>query len=292
MTPVVETVKTVNSFLRTLVAMVAVGLITVASWMGYQNFNASDLALAEKEAALSKAQDELEAQRAKTEVAEQQVQKQQQEIVTLNADVAAKAAEIATQKIEIERLDTALAFLKVNHRLAELKVIEQGTDEKSGEAFSVIEFVEVNDDGAPIDKPRQFRIRGDIVYIDYWIVKFEDEYIETSDLDRSTSICLFRRIFGEFQQPQEGYVLDEVGVRPTAYARGGQASEFEQKIWDDFWNIANDPEKAKQLGIRAAHGEADYTKLQAGKKYKIELRASGGLTITPGESAEEKKAPL
>ncbi len=292
MTPVVETVKTVNSFLRTLVAMVAVGLITVASWMGYQNYNASDIALAEKEEALTKAQDELVAQRAKTEVAEQQVQKQQQEIVVLNADVQAKAAEIATQKIEIERLDTALAFLKVNHRLAELTVIEQGTDEKSGEDFSVIEFVEVNDDGAPIDKPRQFRIRGDIVYIDYWIVKFEDEYIETSDLDRSTSICLFRRIFGEFQQPQEGYVLDEVGVRPTAYARGGQASEFEQKIWDDFWNIANDPEKAKSLGIRAAHGEADYTKLQAGKKYKIELRASGGLTITPGESVEEKKAPL
>lgn len=292
MAPVVETVKTVNSFLRTLIAMVAVGLITVASWLGYQNFNASDLALAEKDAALAKAIDEREEQRAKAEAAEQQVQKQQQEIVTLNADVVAKATEIANQKIEIERLDTALAFLKVNHRLAELKVIDQGTDEKSGESFSVIEFVEVNEEGAPLDKPRQFRIRGDIVYIDYWIVKFEDEYIETSDLDRSTSICLFRRIFGEFQQPQEGYVLDEVGVRPTAYARGGKASEFEQKIWDDFWNIANDPEKAKELGIRAAHGEADYTKLQKGKKYKIELRASGGLTITPGEPAEEKKAPL
>jgi hypothetical protein len=285
MTPVVETVKTVNSFLRTLTAMVAVGLITVASWLGYQNFAASDIALAEKEAALTKAKDELEAQRAKAEAAEQQVQKQQQEIVTLNAD-------IAKQKIEIERLDTALVFLKVNHRLAELTVVDQGTDEKSGESFSVIEFVEVNEEGAPLDKPRQFRIRGDIVYIDYWIVKFEDEYIETSDLDRSTSICLFRRIFGEFQQPQEGYVLDEVGVRPTAYARGGKASEFEQKIWDDFWNIANDPEKAKELGIRAAHGEADYTKLQKGKKYRIELRASGGLTITPGESAEGAKPPL
>jgi hypothetical protein len=285
MAPVVETVKTVNSFLRTLTAMVAVGLITVASWLGYQNFAASDIALAEKEAALSKVKDELEAQRAKAEAAEQQVQKQQQEIVTLNADIAAKA-------IEIERLDTALVFLKVNHRLAELTVIDQGTDEKSGESFSVIEFVEVNEEGAPLDKPRQFRIRGDIVYIDYWIVKFEDEYIETSDLDRSTSICLFRRIFGEFQQPQEGYVLDEVGVRPTAYARGGKASEFEQRIWDDFWNIANDPEKAKGLGIRAAHGEADYTKLQKGKKYKIELRASGGLTITPGETADGKKPPL
>jgi hypothetical protein len=292
MAPVVETVKTINSFLRTLVAMVAVGLITVASWLGYQNFNASDIALAEKEAALSQAKEELESQRAKTVAAEQRVQQQQQEIATLNADVVAKTAEIANQKIEIERLDTALTFLKINHRLAEITVVDQGTDEKSGEDFSVIEFVEVNDEGAPIDRPRRFRIRGDIVYIDYWIVKFEDQYIETSDLDRSTSICLFRRIFGEFQQPQEGYVLDEVGVRPTAYARGGKASAFEQKIWDDFWNIANDQEKAKRLGIRAAHGEADYTKLQKGKKYKIELRASGGLTIKPGEATAGNKAPL
>lgn len=292
MAPVMETVKTVNSFLRTLIALAAVGLVSIASWLGYQNFRGDEIALAEKEAALSKAQEELESERAKAVAAELRVKKQQEEITTLSADVVAKTAEIADQKIEIERLDTALAFLKVDHRLAEIKVIDQGTDEKSGEPFSTIEFVEVNDEGAEIDQPRQFRIRGDIVYIDYWIVKFEDVYIETSDLDRSTSICLFRRIFGEFQQPQEGYVLDEVGVRPTAYARGGKASEFEQKIWDDFWNIANDPEKAKGLGIRAAHGEAVSTKLQKGNKYKLELRASGGLTITPGEPVDAKKPPL
>lgn len=283
MPPVMETVKTVNSLLRTFIALAVVSMVGLASWLGYRNFHEDDLALARKEAELSQAQADLDAERAKAAAAEAEVKKQRQEITTLSADVAAKAQEIAQQKLEIDRLDTALTLLKVDHRLAELKVVEQGVDETTGESFSVIEFVEVNDDGAPIDKPRQFRIRGDIVYIDYWTVKFEDKYIENSDLDRSTSLCLFRRIFGEFQQPQEGYVLDEVGVRPTAYARGGKASEFEQKIWDDFWNIANNPEQAKALGIRAAHGEASYTKLQPGKTYRLELRASGGLTITPGE---------
>jgi hypothetical protein len=60
-------------------------------------------------------------------------------------------------------------------------------------------------------------------------------------------------------------------------------SDFEKQIWDDFWNIANDPQRAQQLGIRAAHGEAVSVQLRPGKTYRLQLRASGGLTITPAQ---------
>ena len=123
------------------------------------------------------------------------------------------------------------------------------------------------------------------MYVDYWIVKFLDEYVEQADMLRSTSICLFRRLFSEFQEPNDGYQLDAVGIQPRAYSRGGQSSEFEQKIWNDFWNIANNPKRAEQLGIRAAHGEAVSIKVRVGKRYRLELRASGGLTILPAEDA-------
>jgi hypothetical protein len=58
-------------------------------------------------------------------------------------------------------------------------------------------------------------------------------------------------------------------------------SDFEKKIWDEFWTIANDEAKANEMGIRAAHGEAPSMKLQKGKSYKVLLRASDGLSITP-----------
>jgi hypothetical protein len=63
-------------------------------------------------------------------------------------------------------------------------------------------------------------------------------------------------------------------------------SDFERAIWSDFWNISNDPERARQMGIRAAHGEAVAARLRIGNKYRVELRASGGLSITPIRIAE------
>jgi hypothetical protein len=75
--------------------------------------------------------------------------------------------------------------------------------------------------------------------------------------------------------------LDTVGSRPTAYSRGTEMSEFERKIWNDFWLIANDPSRAAELGIVAAHGTAVGQRVRPGMTYEIELRATGDMTIKP-----------
>jgi hypothetical protein len=147
-----------------------------------------------------------------------------------------------------------------------------------------IEFVDINDQGQEIGKPKTFDIKGDMIYVDYLTVNFEDKYIEKSDLDRATSIALFQRIFGEHQEPAKGFQLDTVGTRPTAYARGTQMSDFEKKIWDDFWLIANDNKRAQELGIDAIQGKAVAIRAQPGKSYEIELRSTGDMTIRPIES--------
>ena len=64
------------------------------------------------------------------------------------------------------------------------------------------------------------------------------------------------------------------------YGRGGEMSEFEKKIWGDFWEVANSETKQNELGIRAVHGEAPSIKVKKGKAYRVDLRASGGLSIT------------
>jgi hypothetical protein len=125
-----------------------------------------------------------------------------------------------------------------------------------------------------------------MVYIDYLRVTFDDKYIEQADLDRSTAIALFQRIFGEHQEAADGFHLDTVGTRPTAYARGTDMSDFEKKIWGDFWLIANDSQRATELGIHAAHGSAVSMRVQPGKSYEIELRATGDMTIRPMDTSE------
>ena len=58
-------------------------------------------------------------------------------------------------------------------------------------------------------------------------------------------------------------------------------SPLERDIWANFWEYANSPAKSKQAGLRAAHGEAPSIRLELGKRYRVELRASAGLSIVP-----------
>lgn len=278
MASTMEGISTINSFLRTILAMFVVGAISVGSWFGYQTYNKHDIAARKSAEELATATKELEASKknleAKTaELAVKTQQIQEQEI------------QIASLKQDVDRLATSLALMKVDHRLAKLTVTDQGTDESTGQPFSLVEFVELNDEGNPIDTPREFRVRGDLVYIDNWIVKFDDKYIEQADLERGTSLILFHRIFGDKQQPADGFPLDEKDKRPKAYALGRKETDLEKKIWGDFWNIANNEKLAHEMGIRAAHGGAVSMKVQKGKTYRVIMRSTGDLSIVPEEKA-------
>ncbi len=256
-----ESVRTFNSALRTLIFAVLVGGAGVAGWQGYSLYNEPQQKLAAK----------------------------QEELDLLRVDLAAREEELAglgqeldEKNQQLDRARTSLRLLKLSHRIARFRVLDQVESEESGRKLTTIEFYEVNNEGAPIDDRRKkFEIEGEHIYVECLVAKFDDKYVERADLDRSTAICLFQRIFGEYQQPQEGYQLDEMGSSPTSYARGGQISEFEQKIWDDFWNIASDRKKAAELGIRAAHAIAPSTRVKKGMTYELELRSTGEFSLVP-----------
>jgi hypothetical protein len=269
-----ENLSTINSFLRTLIGIVVLGGVGATGYFGYTTYNAKEREAKKQAQALAKAEETL----ADTK---NLLSKAKAEVASKIAELETKNAEIVKLNENIDKLETAITLLKVDHRVARLTAVDQTTDFVNGEASTLIEFVELNDEGQPIDTPRQFRIRGDVVFLDNWIVKFDDKYVQDNDLERGTSLVLFRRIFGEMQQPIDGYPLDPVGSAPRAYARGSRMSDFERRIWDDFWSIANDPAEADKLGIRAAHGQAVSMKVQKGRSYKVQLRASDGLSIVP-----------
>jgi len=123
------------------------------------------------------------------------------------------------------------------------------------------------------------------------VVKFDDKYIEQADIHRSTSLVLFRRIFGNQQKPDDGFALDAEGSNPRAYSSGGKTSDLERKVFGDFWKVANDKQKQMELGIRAAHGEAPNIKVEKGKSYRIMLRASGGVSLNPDMPVRKRIKP-
>jgi hypothetical protein len=278
-----DTVSTVNTTLRTLLMLVLVGGAGYGGYKAYEMYNEPREKLADKQA-------QLDAARKSLVRANEDLAARQHEISELNSALADKTA-------QVERLEVNLRLLKVRHRLARLTVLDQrdrqqeagnrptqaAEDQPSTNLITRIQFVEVNDRGDAIGEAKQFNIVGDMVYIDYLRVTFDDKYIEQSDLDRSTAIALFQRIFGEHQEAAEGFQLDTVGTRPTAYARGTQMSDYERKIWDDFWLIANDRQRAAELGIHAAHGSAVSMRVKPGMTYEVELRATGDMTIRPVE---------
>ncbi|MBX3415573.1 MAG: hypothetical protein KF708_23010 [Pirellulales bacterium] len=251
-----------NSLLRTFLATALAAVLGYGAWLGYQTYHAHELAL--------QAKDE--------ELAERQAQ-----IDALELDVAAKAQ-------QIERLETAMQLLKVDERVAQIVVLDQTAPREGDHGKTLFRFSEVDQEGNPIGDAKTITIEGDIVYLDAWVVKYLDEHVEQADPLRATSVCLFRRIFGEFQQPTEGFVIDAQGSRPSAYG-GAEMSDFEREIWANFWEYANDPERARASGIRAAHGEAPSIKLQAGKLYRVQLRASDGLSIVADDLPAALRGP-
>jgi hypothetical protein len=271
-----ETIRTANSAARTGLFALLMAMASIVGWKGYSVYNEPQLQLAEKQREL----DALSGQLASVRT----------DLATSNERVQRLTTEVEIKKAMIAKLETAMGFLKLRHRLAHLRVLDQSEDDESGEVISTIEFYEVNEEGEPVSDERQkFEIVGERVYVECLVAKFDDKFVEENAIDRNTAICLFQRIFGEHQEPKDGFAIDQVGSVPASYARYGEPSSFERHIWKEFWNIAANPAKAKELGIRAAHADAPSIRVNEGVTYELELRTTGEFTLRPlsGPAADE-----
>ncbi len=246
--------SSVNTFLRTIVLAAAVGLGGWLTWIVESRLSGNERALEERD----------------------------QRIGELTTQVAEREVRIGELDAEVDSLSAALRLLKVDHRLARIEVLEQTPVAGDAGDLAVetrIRFTEMGPDGRPLNEGREIVVEGDVVYVETLVVKFGDEFVEQGDALRGTSICLFKRVFGENQRPSEGTELDSEGAQPAAYADDRVDDALYRELWQNFWDYANDPEKAREKGVRALHGEAPFMKVRPGQSYKLELRSSGGLSI-------------
>ena len=217
-------------------------------------------------------------------------------LLTPNGDPADKAriseleVKVGELEGEIAKREVQLKYLRQRTRVARVDEVVHNPEPGSvGEGITSFRFQEVDEAGNPLGPSQPFSIRGDIAYFEALIVKFDDEFVESNDLLKGSSLLLFRRIFGEYQAPVDGFPLDTVGQRPHGYESDSpEGSLFYRDLWSRFWEYSLEPEVARQAGVRAMHGEAPFVKLVPGKAYEIDLRSSEGMVI---RVVDEKTPP-
>ncbi|MFT7465409.1 MAG: hypothetical protein ACI9EF_003776 [Pseudohongiellaceae bacterium] len=209
-----------------------------------------------------------------------------EKIAELTGELRLSAEVLAEREAEIEDLGRAMRYLKVDRRRARLTVLEQHRDASDGLVETRVRFTELATDGTPFGPGIEAVLPGRFAYIESLVIKFNDDHVEQGDSWRGASLCLFRRMFTEDQRPEDGLILDPVGVEPLAYGGDGDGSEV-APLWRRFWDYANDPEAAREAGVRAIHGEAPFIELRPDASYLLELRASGGLSLRR-EEAEQR----
>ncbi len=256
-----DTVSLFNTTVRTLLGVVVVGGLSLGSYFGYSIFTDSSL----KDKALNQANKRVE---------------------ELKVTIEERDEEIKQKQAKIEAQATALRFLKFTRQLARITV-KSILKDGDGQTRMVVDFVELDSTGRELTEAKRFEVLGDEVFVDAFIVKFNDSFIETGiDPERKSSICMFRRVFGSKQMADDDNGRTQIykkerqdNTHPLSYSHGQVLSPLEERIWKNFWEIANDPDQQNELGISSNHGQAVSIKPIEGKSYQIRLRASDGLSL-------------
>lgn len=199
--------------------------------------------------------------------------------------------EAARLREEVDRLERERQALKQvvenltsEDRVAEVHVIDQVqagemlNGEPAPTTVTTIEFIELDRDGHPLPSKR-FIIQDNVIFFDAWVLKFDSEHVALGDALRGKNLALFRRIYGENQEPSRGFPIDASSEVPNIFRINPEASEFEQQLWARFWDLAKNPELADEQGVSVVQGEAVYMPMCRGEVWSLTLQNNGGLNI-------------
>ncbi len=165
--------------------------------------------------------------------------------------------------------------LAAARRVAQVDVIRQRTDD-SGHTISTLLWQEIGPDGT-LGKPAAVEAVGRLVYFEALVIKFAHNLVGEGDPERGTSLAMFRRIFGDRQAPESVSDLDRAARPPIVDP--SQPVGIQQELWDQFWELVDDPALAQRYGVRVAQCEAPAVPLRSGELWEVSLDAAGGLNL-------------
>ena len=181
-----------------------------------------------------------------------------------------------------QRLEARAAMLeRLNRtqRRAHLEIPRQRMDADGRIAETDILFVELDEDGTELSR-QTFTVPGDVLFVDAWTVKFDQEQVAQGHPLFGRTLILLRRIYSDRMAPTDGLTIDTPGAVPPAYAVS-EIGRFQQRLWAHFWQIATDADLAASMGVRVAQGEAVYKPVRSGQAFELIVDAVGGMNLVP-----------
>jgi len=175
-------------------------------------------------------------------------------------------------------LKKVIERLSAESRVADVLVTKSEYDEETEKIMTTIKFLEYDAAGKAL-KPKYFKFYGNIIQFQALVIRFQDRLVQSGDKIRGKSAFLFLKAFVlEGKATQEFLITETEGV-PAGYKIPGEKSEFEARLWEEFWNYALDPEARERSGIKNAQIEAPGTMFLPGSIYTIFIEHDGGLRI-------------
>lgn len=191
------------------------------------------------------------------------------------ADVRALKAKVDELEQERTRLVEYARRLTASRRVAQVDVLDQRTIEP-GRSVTTLRWQEIGHDGS-LGVPQTVDVFGTTAYFEAMVIKFEHDRVGKAEPGRTESLALFRRIFGDQQEPTGGFKLPDAANPTTAAAK--EEDPIGNMLWTRFWDFIEDRRIAEQFGVRIAQLEAPAVPVRPGQTWQITLDAAGGLNI-------------
>ena len=199
---------------------------------------------------------------------------------------------------ENKQLRRAVANLTQESQIGYAKVISQ--QKRDGQIFTKLRFRETDrSDRLKTILEKEYEVEGDVIYFDALIIKFGSEAVMDG---RERALYLWRRVYGEKMKPEDGFLIESEGKEPERYAdifskldkghnsrfwhvfdkilfgyRNKSLAVIKDKFWTEIWNLGDDPERLKAIGVKAVYGNVIYKRLKPGLIYIFKIDNSGNL---------------
>ncbi|MFH1846472.1 MAG: hypothetical protein ABH869_02825 [Candidatus Omnitrophota bacterium] len=168
--------------------------------------------------------------------------------------------------------------LEAESRIAEILVANVQYDEEEKKLKTTIKFLEYDTEGTPLE-PKYFTFPGNIIQFQSLVIRFDNIHIRNADKLRGKSAYLFWKVFMLDGKNTQEYDITDASQAPKGYKVEGDRSEFEEKLWKQFWSYALNNQEAKKTGIKNAQIEAPGTMFIPGMLYTIKIEHDGGMRI-------------
>ena len=180
--------------------------------------------------------------------------------------------------MESRILREVIERLSADTRIAEVLVTKSELDETTKKIHTTIKFLEYDTHDRPL-APKYFTFEGNVIQFESLVIRFEDEFVRRGDRLRGKSIYLFMKAFVLDEKSAQVFDISSAHSIPAGYKIPGETSEFETRLWGEFWNYALDPKTRHRAGIKNAQIEAPGSMFLPGMIYTVRIEHDGGIRI-------------